>query len=180
MSPQPISPNHLDSLITEFKLLRILSPELKVHIRSHQAHSRFVLVYENELYLSLEHLSDVKQRQYFYQLIQQHQTGIEVDLSVLPGELQQILRPDMAPAPLFWGPLIVGAAVGLVIGVLAMALGMLFMNVTAVTLGNPLEPFSLQVPIIIFVFFAAIGWAVTSMIVWRRWKNPAGGRDLAN
>jgi hypothetical protein len=65
-----------------------------------------------------------------------------------------------------------GGAVGLVIGVMAMAIGMLFWNAAAVTL-NVADPevFTVQVPIIIFVFFAALGWIAASFIAWRRMKN---------
>jgi hypothetical protein len=172
MLSQTLTPNRLETLIAECKLLRILKPQLRDHIRRFQGHSPFVVQFNEELYLSLQHVEDNKQREYYYQLIQRFQSGEEVNLLILPQELQRILQPDAIEQPLFWGPLILGGAVGLVIGVMAMAIGMLFWNAAAVTL-NVADPevVTVQVPIIIFVFFAALGWIAASFIAWRRMKN---------
>ena len=132
--PSPSLPlNSLDKLIAEHKLLRILSPDVSQQIKSHRR-SPYVIEYDKQIYLSLEHILDDKQRQYYYQAIQRHQAGQNVDLMTLPHELQRILQPNLVPPTRFWEPLIIGGIVGLVIGVLAMAVGTLFLNVTAVTL----------------------------------------------
>lgn len=171
MLSQSLSPTHLETLIAECRLLRILDPQLKKRIRQYQGINPFVVQYSNELYLSLEHVEDHRQRQYYYQLIQLYQSGQEVNLITLPVELQRILQPDVQSRPLFWGPLILGGFVGLVIGVLAMALGMLFWNAAAFTL-DAAEPdvFNMQVPTLMFVLFAALGWAAASFVAWRRMK----------
>ena len=161
----------LDTRIADYKLLRIFTPELKRRIQLHHLHSPYVVEYKQQVFLSLEHIVDAQKRAFYYRQIQCYQMDQEVDLAILPIELQQILHPDLMPPPLFWGPLIVGAIVGLIVGVLAMAIGMLFVNATAVPFGNSTDTINLQIPIITFVFSAAIGWIVTSMIVWRRWKH---------
>lgn len=180
MSPQSISPGRLDKLIAEHKLLRILTPELKRRIKQFYQHSPWVVEVDNQLYLSLGQIADQKQRAYFYQLIQCYQAGQEVDLATLPGELQQLLHPDRIPPPLFWGSFIVGGIVGLIVGVTTMAIGMLFVNVTAVTSGDPNQVFNLQTPIVIFVFSGAISWILTSVIAWRYWKKPVVTNKLTD
>jgi hypothetical protein len=177
MTPHTLSPNRVEMLIAEHKLLCILKPQLRNWIRQYQGHNPFVVQYDNQIYLSLAHIEDKKQREYYYQLIQCYQSGQEVNLITLPVEFQRILQPESQPQPLFWGPLILGGIVGLAAGVLAMAVSMLFWNATAVTFGTA-EPelFNVQVPALIFVFFAAFGWAVTSFIAWHRMKNTANIR----
>lgn len=173
MSSQTISPNHLDKLVADYKLLRILTPSLKKQVEKYQSEHHLVIEHGNQLYLSLEHIADQKQREHVYQLIQRHQIGQPVELSVLPGELQDILQPGGRRTPLFWGPFLVGGVVGLIIGVLMMAVGTLFMNVSAVTLNAAAtpEPINLQIPTIIFVFFAAFSWIITSWFAWLRVKR---------
>lgn len=172
MLSQTLTSYRLETLIAECKLLRILNPQLRDRIRQFQGQSDFVVQFNDEVYISLQHVEDNKQRKYYYQLIQRYQSGEQVSLLTLPPELHRIFQPNAKTQPLFWGPLILGGAVGLVIGVMAMAIGMLFWNATAVTfdVADP-EVFTVQVPIIIFVFFAAMGWIATSFIAWRRLKN---------
>lgn len=179
MSPQ-LHTAALDTRIAEYKLLRILDPELQRRIQLYYLHSPYVIEYKQQIFLSLEHIPDVQQRIFYYQQIQCYQMDQEMDLATLPGELQQILHPDLMPPPIFWGPLILGAVVGLVVGVLAMAVGMLFVNATAVNFGHNTDTINLQVPIIIFVFFSGVGWMVTSFIFWRRWRNLATGNHSTN
>lgn len=171
MVPDTLSPNRLEMLIAECKLLCILQPQLRNRISQSQENSPFVVQHGNQVYLSLEHIEEHKEREYYYQLIQRFQSGQEVNLVTLPIELQRILQPESYPQPFFWGPLILGGGVGLAVGVLGMAVGMLFWNATAVTFGtaDP-EVFNVQVPTLIFVLFSAVGWAATSFIAWRRMK----------
>ena len=173
MSSELLPSPPVDELVAEYKLLRILTPKLKHQVSINQPRSYYVVEHDDHLYLSLEHIHEERQRATVYQLIQAYQAGQDVDFQALPVELQMILQPEAVPPPLFWGPLIIGGIVGVVIGVVAMAIGMLFLNVTAVTFDSTNIPdsFGLQIPIIIFVFFAAFGWATSSWIVWRRLKS---------
>jgi hypothetical protein len=173
MSLQPTLVPSPEKLVAEHKLLRLLAPELIEQIQRHHLHSNYIIARNDQLYLSLEHITDAKQREYYYQLIQCYQIGRKVNLRTLPSELQQILHSDLVPPSLFWGSLMVGAVAGLIVGVLAMAIGMLLLNVTAVTLGRNAETFNLQAPTIIFVFFAALGWSLASVVIWRRWKKQS-------
>jgi hypothetical protein len=169
-----LSSRQLESLIAECKLLRILNPQLKSRIRQHQGHSPYLIQYDNEIYLSLQHIEEQKERQYYYRLIQRYQSDQAVDLRTLPGELQQILQPDIYPQPFFWAPLILGGVVGLVLGVLGMAVGMLFWNASTFTFGNSdPELINIQIPTLTFVFFSAFGWIITSFFAWRRLKKNA-------
>jgi hypothetical protein len=130
-------------------------------MRLRQAQSYLLVSHDNQLYLSLEHIDNDKEREYFYRLIQRYQTGQEVNLSTLPPEFQRLLQPGLQPQANFWGPLIIGGVVGLVVGVTAMALSMLILNIMSVTLNNSaVAAFNLQVPTIIFVIFSALGWFV--------------------
>lgn len=173
MTSQTLSPIHLDTLIADCKLLRILTPEMRKQIQLHQQDNQFVVEHGNQLYLSLEHIADKKQRTYFYRLIQRYQLGQKVELGVLPSEIREIIQSDRPTPALFWGPLILGGVVGLVVGVLMMAIGVLFLNVTAVSFNAASSPesFNLQIPTMLFVCFTAFSWLITSWFAWHRIKK---------
>ena len=168
-SQHPLSPARLEQLISEKKLLRILQPELKQKVAQANPQGPYIVCNESHLYFSLEHIGDPKRREQVYHLIQRHQVGDVINQAAIPIEFQPFFDDRWTNRTIFWLALIIGGAGGIIMGVLAMAIGTLFLNMTAITLGREaFDPTGVQITAVIFVLFAAVGWLVTSLITWHK------------
>ncbi len=69
----------------------------------------------------------------------------------------------------FWSALVLGAAAGIFIGLLGMAIAILMLGV--LSLGLPDISFKiagLSATAVAFVVFCALGWAGASLFIWRK------------
>lgn len=167
----PIPPQEITQLVEENKLLRILRPDLRQKLRQiwtrSQGRNPYIIENGEHIYLSLADIRDDRERQHLYHLVQRYQTGEHVNLNPLPSPLRQLIQPELTQASRFLGALLFGALGGIVIGVFALAIGILILATTAVTIGLRLAN-EVQLTSFIFVTFSALGWVAATTYFWRR------------
>lgn len=171
----PYSSAEINHLIAEEKLLRLLRPDVIATVRrALQQHDvqDDVIVNGDELYLSFLAIGDAAQRQHLYRLIQRHQMGERVNLDMLPGHLRRLLQPELTGMGRLLGALLLGASGGIIIGVLAMAISILLVNLLDLLIGSIRNEFAgMGITAVTFVVFSFLGWGASTMIAWRRLRN---------
>lgn len=170
--PHNLTPAEVEKLVQESRLLRVLQPSLQATIEraaaAHDTASQYIVESEGQLYLSFDTIPDDTERQQIYQLIQRYQLGENINLSSLPSPLRQLLQPSLTKAGRLLGSILIGAFVGLVIGILALALSMLLLNATGLLPGIlPLRLASIEITAVIFVVFGSLGWVAAAVILYR-------------
>jgi hypothetical protein len=163
----------VEQLVQDNRLLRILRPNLQKAIEraaaAHREASHYLVRCEGQLYLSFDSISDAAQRRYIYHLVHQYQLGENVDLRPLPPPLRQLLQPGLTRTGRLLGSLLISAFVGLIIGVLAMAVGLLALTGTGL-LANvaTMRLAGLEMTAVLFVVFGALGWAGGTIVTWHK------------
>ncbi len=174
----------VDNLISEGKLLRILHPTIKGQVQ--QALQRgdlspYVVEDEGHLYISLTQVADEKERDYFYRLIQRYQSGEPVNLKALPPTIQHILQPELTRMGRMLGAVLLGAVAGIAVGVLAMALTILIVDVVTWLTNRPVGVFAgMELTAVSFVVFTFVGWAAAGILAWCKphlWGNLSASAE---
>lgn len=169
-TPQNCHPVQLQQLVDEWKVVRILQPALIERVTTavyrHGAHP-YVLQFNGQFYLDLHTIPYDKQRKQIYYLLRKLQLGEEIDMSLLPIWLQQILEPRPASRSQLAGSATVGMAVGLLSGVMAIAVGVLLMAVTG---ADQMNEQGLPNSAVVFIIATIIGWLTTTAVLWRQMR----------
>lgn len=174
-----ITSHNIDQLVAEDKLLRILRSDLREQVEQaveagSEGH-QYVLKYKDHLYLSCAQIKDPQQRKRVYHLLQRYQLGERVDLTPLPPELQRLLRPKLTRVGRFLGSLLIGGAVGVASGVLAMSVSILLVTMSEWLRTRPFLDFAgMGFTAVTFVIFCLLGWVAGAFIAWHRywqWQN---------
>lgn len=157
----------VDLLIEQRKILRILQPPLRDQIetavRQTPSLSSYVTYHDGELYLSLQTLSSAQQREKAYYLIQQYQLDNNTDLQKLPNGLRACLQPIRRSKGRFVGSVVVGALLGVVIGLMGMAVSVLLVAIT----GFGDEVVGVAITGLSFAVFSTLGWVGATFYLWR-------------
>ena len=175
-----VSPDNIDELIVEAKLLRIFRPD--IHQRVETAMRRedmacgYVVESQGQLYLLLDSITDAQERQGVYELIQRYQLGERVSLQELPKTLRPLLQPEATRLGRLMGALILGAFWGLACGILALALAILLQNIFALFGSESIQLFGMGFTAGAFVIFSTLGWVGGTLALWRRWQHQ--GRPI--
>lgn len=174
----PYSVVEIEHLIAEGKLLRLLQPDIKATVEKalhqHDDARAYVVENGNELYLSFVTIQDTQQRERIYQLVQRYQTGEQINLSVLPVYLKQLLQPELTGVGRLLGAVLLGAFAGVVVGILAMAVSTLALNLLGLVMDQVSVEFAgMRITAVIFIIFSALGWGAGAIIAWRRLRSWA-------
>jgi hypothetical protein len=174
-SSQPIlTAQEVIQLEDEGKLLRVLQPDVLERIKDCLATSRqkvepFIVESNGAIYFSLMSMRDPEQRQRAIHKIQQWQVGVDVDLSSLPRPLHQLLQPHRAISQRLLRVALLSGIVGIIAGILAMALSIFAVSVAELVFGTTPEAFGdMQITAVAFVIFAVLGWIVVTPLIWNR------------
>lgn len=158
----------INLLLDQYKVLRILQPRLRQQIervsKQNPALQNYVLYHQGELYLSLEEIENMQRREQTYAIIQSYQIDGNINLEAIPAGLYACLAPKRNRRGRLVGALTLGALVALVIGLVGMAVALLFTAVFNLT-----DPMTSGVT---FIAAAAIGWAAGTYYFW--YKYPLG------
>ena len=172
----PMTSADIEKLVDEGKLLRLLRSDLIDRVKKGMSRQedacRFVVQDEEQLYLTFDAIEDAQERQRIYTLIQQYQLGQHVNLRTLPITLRRLLEPELTGLGRFLGALILGAIAGIGIGIMAMAICILVINLIEF-FTNPvaLEFGGVGISATVFVIFCALGWAAASVLSWHKLKQ---------
>ncbi|MBE2198312.1 MAG: hypothetical protein IAE79_06850 [Anaerolinea sp.] len=174
----PYSVVEIEHLIAEGKLLRLLQPDIKATVekalQQHDEARAYVVENGNELYLSFLTIQDTQQRERIYQLVQRYQTGEQINLSVLPVYLKQLLQPELTGVGRLLGAVLLGAFAGVAVGILAMAVSTLALNLLGLVMDQVSVEFAgMRITAVIFIIFSALGWTAGAIIAWRRLRSWA-------
>lgn len=171
-----VSPADVDQLVAEDKLLRILTPDVQTSVArmlaAHVDSARHLVQCEGQLYFTLAEVTDSAERARLIGLLRRYQLGEPVSLDALPASLRQLLQPNLTPVGRLLGALVLGAAGGFAIGVLAMAICTLILNALALSSAAViLNIAGMRITAVTFVIFSALGWAAATFIAWRRLRR---------
>lgn len=176
---------NVEGLITDNKLLRILQPALKAQVELSKKQGKSVscvVEHQGRLYISLSQVEDDVQRKYFYQVIQQHQMGLPVNLDELPPAIQELLQPELTQAGRALGAVMLGAVAGIAVGILAMALTVLIVNsITWLTHRSAVQFAGIELTAVSFIIFTFVGWAAAGLLAWHKphlWAKLTGATDI--
>ncbi len=169
-----MSTDEIARLEQEGQLLRVLRTDLKEHIEHvlnvspNKAHP-FVTVSGEQVYLSFASLHTKEQRQEAHELLRRCQLGADVDLSRLPPDLQQLIQPACTQPQRLLRSLLIAVILGIVIGVLAMAITVLVISALKSILHVSLDELGgVRITAVSFVLFAVLGWMGSAVYFWRR------------
>jgi len=168
---------HIEFLIEEKKIVRILQPQLclliQQNIQNHPEALPYLLHYEDQMYLSLQTITDRRRREKIFNLLQKHQLGQRVDLTLLPNPLRSLIQPPPPSLNIVHASLL-GAGMGLIFGILGMALGALVMTIAGLSNSTV---FGVGFTAASFIIFAALGWIGTTIFLWPKVQaNPLARR----
>jgi len=73
------------------------------------------------------------------------------------------------PNPRFIGSLVIGAFIGVFVGLLAMSVAILIMGILRLFLPElPFQLVGINITAVIFVIFCALGWISATLIIWHK------------
>lgn len=165
-----LSITQIEDLIQEYKLLRVLRPDLQKRLRRQLASNPYLFENRGELYVSLEHIEDDVYRTQVYKRIQAHLVGTSQDLRDLPDELYRLLEPELTSSGRFLGAFLISGVLGVVIGVLGMAISMVFIVALEINWQVSLQENSpLPLSLVTFVVSMIFGWIAIGLGFYARY-----------
>lgn len=150
--------------------MRIMKPALiekmKTAVSYHTNHPH-ILQFNGHFYLTLHQIRSDQQREYVFHLLRKMQIGEEVDLTRLPGSLRQIFQSNASPAQTLTGSMTVSLLIGMVCGLVAMAIGVLILTVSGhASIGAT----GMQPTAVIFIIASVICWLIATLTIWVKAK----------
>ena len=84
-----------------------------------------------------------------------------------------MVQPELTQIGRLIGALTLGAFAGLIIGVLAMAVCTLVLNLIELIAGKPVAGFAgLPITAVSFVLCGTLGWIISAVVAWNKLKPP--------
>ncbi|HRQ37455.1 MAG TPA: hypothetical protein PLD25_06025 [Chloroflexota bacterium] len=162
---------NVDFLLEQRQVVRILQPALRQQVEQaiqvNPSLNSYVWSHQGELYLLLTSINDANRRGQIYDLIQRYQIDPSTNLDMAPRGLRACLQTQSHRQGRRMGAFALGAVVGVMLGLIGMALSVL---VTAVWgLGGIAWE---RVTAVTFVVCLALGWAAATYYLW--YKYPLG------
>jgi hypothetical protein len=171
--PTQIDSVEIERLLDERLILRILQPSLQKQIEQSIKHdaeaSAFIFLYEGQMYLSLESIPQEEKRDEVYATIQRFQIDENANLSQIPSNLRGYLQTSKERRGRFIAAIALGALLGVMLGLMGMAVGVLVVSMTGLTDSVA----GVGVTAVTFVACCALGWFLATYYLWRiRPLNP--------
>lgn len=170
------TPLRLQQLVAEKRIVRILQPDLqerlRLSLRQPRRHPN-IIQYHDQIYLSLHTLRSAQEREAAFSCLRRLQLGESVDLMGLPGSLRRLLNPNGDAASRKITHFSISLAMGVLVGMMAMAMGVLALTMAGVSMETPT---GLQLSAIIFVLGMLVGWSMAAAVLWMRTRGKRNGR----
>jgi hypothetical protein len=169
-----MSPSELNTLVQDKQLLRILQPHLcqkiELAIQKHPDKRVYVVQDQDRIYLCLRSIQDRQQRALAYDLVQRFQIGEPVDLRTLPEALRLLVQPENSHRGTIFGALFLGAAIGIICGVLGLAVSALLVAI----FGDVENAFvGVQLTAVSFILCSVLGWSGATFYIWHKQKDKS-------
>ncbi|MCA9972725.1 MAG: hypothetical protein KC425_21045 [Anaerolineales bacterium] len=178
-----ISQPDVDQLLAEDRLLRVLTPALQALITktltTNTEGAQHLMQCNGTLYFSFVDVADAQERTRLVNLLRRYQLGEPVTLDALPAELRRLVQPNLTQTGRLLGAVLMGAVAGFVVGVLAMAICILLINILELlSSAIILEIAGMGITAVTFIIFSTLGWAAATLVAWRRLRHhlPLGIR----
>ncbi len=172
-----LSATDVSRLEKEGVLLRVLKPSVQKRIRHvltsrhHEAHA-YVVVSGDQMFISVAHVGNDRERKQILDMIRQCQIGSRVDLSGLPAPLRHLLEPDCVESRRLSRVAVLSGFTGVLLGILAMAISIPLIAAVELVLHAPLHEFGgMQITAVAFVIFTVLGWMLSAVFFARRIKK---------
>lgn len=168
-----INPLEIERLLAERLILRILQPALQKQIEQSIKHdpeaAAFIFLYEGQMYLSLESIPQEEKRNEVYATIQRFQVDENANLSQIPSNLRGYLQTSKERRGRFIAAIALGAVLGVVLGLMGMAIGVLVLSMTGLTDSVA----GIGITAVTFIACCTLGWFLATYYLWRiRPLNP--------
>lgn len=147
-----------------------MQPELlkKVQTAVSRHHNHPCIFQHNgQYFLSLHQIRSDAQREHVFSLIRKLQIGEEIDIARLPAAIRRIFEAETDNSQSLASHVTMSLAIGMGIGLLVMAIGMLFMTIFGT---SEISLNGLQTTSILFVTTSVIGWLFTTLLLQLRKK----------
>ena len=164
---------NLQQLIDGKQVMRIMQPALIEQVKtavSPPTPHPHILFYNGNYYLTLHQIRDERQREKTFHLLRQMQLGEEIDTTRLPTSIRRIFQANATSTKTLSGSLTVSLFIGIVCGLMAMAIGVLILT----TAGGKTETASgMQTTAVIFIIASVICWLIATFVIWAkgRWRR---------
>ena len=148
-----------------------MQPELLQKVKtavSQHAHHPHIFQHNGQYYLTLHQIRSDNLRERTFHLLRKMQIGEDIDLAKLPVSIRRIIHPHSTPVRSLTSNLTMSIAIGMMLGLMAMAIGMLFVTIFGST---GMSNNGIQTTSIIFVVSCVISWLVTTAILQFRKKS---------
>lgn len=176
VNPQqaPLAEANIELLLEQRQVVRILQPSLRYQVEEavqvNPSLHRYVLPYQGELYLLLTGISDAQRRGQIYDLVQRYQIDPTTELDKVPNGLRACLQAQKHRQARLMGAFALGALVGVLLGLIGMALSVLATAVLG--LADGADGTWEMITAVTFVVCSALGWAAATYYLW--YKYPLG------
>jgi hypothetical protein len=174
---------NLQEQVTAHTVVRVLQPALAEQLQS-RLHkepllSEYIIYQDKQIYLSLQHIQDSRERDQIYQQIMAFQIRREGEgnLRQLPSPFREMLAPQYQQMWNLLKSFAIGGIVGIVVGILAMAVVALGITVGVVTEETGI---GLGLSAISFLVFAVLGSLGSSILVWKQLNQSSVDAGVQN
>ncbi len=169
-----LTETNIELMLEQRQVVRILQPSLRYQVEEavqvNPSLRNYVLPHQGELYLLLTGIGDGQRRGQIYDLVQRYQIDPTTDLAKVPNGLRACLQAQKHRQGRLMGAFALGAVVGALLGLIGMAISVLFTAVLGLT--NSADTTWEMITAVTFVVCSALGWAAATYYLWH--KYPLG------
>lgn len=176
---------HINMLVEEKKIIRILQPELQAQIESRLTNDQAatnVFIHQGQLFLSLQNIKSEENREAVFSLVRHLQIrNLPAESDQLPDPINQLLsgKKITSSSSHFVTSLTLSTFLGGISGVLALALAVIVLMVAGIETESETAS---QITAIVFAVGSILGCAICTLVIWYRlnhakdansdWINP--------
>lgn len=164
---------HINSLIEDKKIIRIVKPKLQIEIEERAKNGRFqshIIHHRGQLFLSLQKIADDSKREKVFATLRSYQVDKNVNIDTLPRFIRAILGESTHETTTnFISSLTISTFLGGVSGILALALCVIGLMVAGVP---TVSEAGMKITATAFAAGSLLGCLFCTAVLWLR-ANPS-------
>lgn len=161
------SPIQVEELISTKKIVRILQPSLLEELNARMGNGRVsdpFVVFQGQIFLSLQKIRSVEERERVFYLLRDYQLGKEINMAALPHSIHTALTGQPVEPDNFTRSLVLSLLVGALVGVFFLVLCMIILSIG----GSALRAESgIQIAMMTFPVGTMLGGTSCIYLLWR-------------